>query len=113
MSASLTEKVSKMDDAKFERWMKRNGYTGMAAVRLSQKRRESIANTKKIEQERELAAMPENVLHNAAKLLDAAYPDDGKPVVIDNTIPKRVSKQLRQMIGKRMAIYDALTGGGD
>lgn len=39
---TLTEKVSKMDDAKFERWMKRNGYTGMAAVRLAAKRREAL-----------------------------------------------------------------------
>lgn len=36
---TLTEKVSAMDDAKFERWMKRNGYTGMAAVKLAANRR--------------------------------------------------------------------------
>lgn len=40
---TLAEKVAAMDDIKFERWMKRNGYTGMAAVRLSQKRREVLA----------------------------------------------------------------------
>lgn len=63
----------------------------------------------KLEQEHALSALPENVLYNAAKLLDAAYPVEGQPVVIDRTIPNRVSAQLRDMIGKRQAIRDALT----
>lgn len=62
----------------------------------------------KLEEEHALAAMPENVLHNAALLLDAAYCEN--PAKISNTIPKRVSKQLREMIGKRMAVFDALQG---
>lgn len=40
---TLTEKVAAMDDAKFERWMKRNGYTGMAAVKLAANRRAALA----------------------------------------------------------------------
>ena len=40
--SELVKKVAEMPDDKFERWMKRNGYTGMAAVRLNQKRREAI-----------------------------------------------------------------------
>jgi hypothetical protein len=40
---NLTAKIAKMTDEQFERWMKRNGYTGLAAVRLAQKRREALA----------------------------------------------------------------------
>jgi hypothetical protein len=41
---SLTEKITQMDDIKFDKWLKINGYSGMAAVRLSHKRRESLKN---------------------------------------------------------------------
>ena len=40
---TLLEKVVAMDDAKFERWMRRNGYAGMAAVKLAANRRAAIA----------------------------------------------------------------------
>lgn len=39
---TLTGKVAAMDHDAFERWMKRHGYRGMAAVRLSQKRRAAL-----------------------------------------------------------------------
>jgi hypothetical protein len=40
---SLTDKIASMTDEQFERWMKRNGYTGLAAHRLAIKRREAKA----------------------------------------------------------------------
>jgi hypothetical protein len=43
---SLIERVSKMDDDAFERWMRRNGYTGLAAFRLSRARRAAIKETR-------------------------------------------------------------------
>jgi hypothetical protein len=39
---TLVEKVARMDDAAFERWMKRNGYTGLAAAKLALLRREAL-----------------------------------------------------------------------
>jgi plasmid maintenance system antidote protein VapI len=43
LTMNVTAKIAKMTDEQFERWMKRNGYTGLAAVRLAQKRREALA----------------------------------------------------------------------
>ncbi len=42
MSAkTITDKITAMNDEQFERWLKRNGYTGLAAAKLAQKRREA------------------------------------------------------------------------
>jgi hypothetical protein len=40
---TLTQKIITLDDAAFERWLKRNGYSGLAAAKLAQKRREGVA----------------------------------------------------------------------
>ncbi len=42
---NITQKIVGLNDEQFERWLKRNGYTGLAAVRLAQKRREALAKT--------------------------------------------------------------------
>lgn len=39
---TLTEKIIKLDDAAFERWLKRNGYTGFVAAMLASKRRKAL-----------------------------------------------------------------------
>lgn len=39
---TTTQKIASMTDDQFERWMKRNGYTGLAAVRMAQKRRDAL-----------------------------------------------------------------------
>jgi hypothetical protein len=40
---NLTAKIAKMTDEQFERWMKRNGYTGLAAAKLALNRKAAIA----------------------------------------------------------------------
>jgi hypothetical protein len=41
---TTTEKIVAMTDIQFERWMKRNGYTGLAACKLAQTRRNALAS---------------------------------------------------------------------
>jgi hypothetical protein len=39
---NITQKIVTMSDEQFERWIKRNGYVGLAACRLAQKRRDAL-----------------------------------------------------------------------
>lgn len=51
----------------------------------------------KLKQERELAEMPENVLHNAATILDAVFPASGESAVLDRKLPRRIVGQLKNL----------------
>ena len=39
---NITQKIVNLSDEQFERWLKRNGYVGLAACRLAQKRRDAL-----------------------------------------------------------------------
>jgi len=39
---NITQKIINLSDEQFERWLKRNGYVGLAACRLAQKRRNAL-----------------------------------------------------------------------
>jgi len=39
---NITQKIINLSDEQFERWLKRNGYVGLAACRLAQKRRDAL-----------------------------------------------------------------------
>ncbi len=41
--SNITAKIVKMTDEQFERWMKRNGYTGLAAAKLALNRKAALA----------------------------------------------------------------------
>lgn len=39
---NITQKIVNLSDVQFERWLRRNGYVGLAACRLVQKRRDAL-----------------------------------------------------------------------